>query len=85
MIDYDHPDEAEEEMTSETKYEMIEASKKRHQVAYKYSLIFGLSPDVSGTLLTEYTQKLNHLLMSCDKCVHNWHMGRKAYLKELAE
>ena len=83
--DYDNPDEAEEDMSPETKHELIQDAKKRHAVAYKYSLILGLDPEISGHLLDDYTRRLNRLLMTCDKCVHNWHMGRKAYLKELAE
>jgi senataxin len=83
--DYDHPDEAEEDISPETKHELIQDAKRRHGVAYKYSLILGLDPGISGHLLDDYTRRLNKLLRTCDKCVHNWHMGRKAYLKELAE
>jgi senataxin len=83
-IDYDNPDEAEEDMSLETKKELIEDAKRRHEVAYRYSLILGLAPAISGRLLDDYTQQLNKLLTTCDKCVHNWHMGRKPYLKELA-
>ena len=72
-------------MSPETKLELIQEAKRRHDVAYKYSLIIGLSPDVSGVLLDDYTERLKKLLTTCDKCVHNWHMGRKAYLKELTE
>jgi senataxin len=85
QVDYDNLDEAEEDMSPETKRELVQDAKRRHEVAYKYSLIFGLSPEISGRLLESYTQRLNKLLTTCDKCVHNWHMGRKAYLKELAE
>ena len=84
-IDYDNPTEPEEDMSPETKLKLIEDAKNRHNVAYKYSLILGLAPEVSGVLLEDYTQRLNKLLTGCDKCVHHWHMGRKAYLKELAE
>jgi senataxin len=84
-IDYDNASEPEEDMSPETKLELIQDAKRRHEVAYKYSIIFGLSPEVSGVLLEDYIRRLNTLLTSCDKCVHNWHMGRKAYLKELAE
>jgi senataxin len=54
-------------------------------VAYRYSLILGLAPEVSGTLSKDYIDQLDEQLTTCDKCVHNWHMGRKPYLKELAE
>ena len=84
-IDYDHPFEAEDDMRPETKLELIQAAKRRHDVAYKYSLIFGLSPDVSGILLENYSRRMTELFTSCDKCVRNWHIGRKSYLKELTE
>lgn len=69
-------------MSPETKHESIQAAKERHNVAYKYSLIVGMN---SGPELEEYTDTLNRLLTTCDKCVHNWHMSRKAYLRELSE
>ncbi|KAG0651762.1 tRNA-splicing endonuclease positive effector [Hyphodiscus hymeniophilus] len=82
-IDYDHPFEPEEDMSPETKLELIQDAKRRHDVAYKYSLIFGLSPDVSGVLSKDYAQRLDLLLTTCDKCIRNWHIGRKPYLKDL--
>ncbi|KUJ23532.1 uncharacterized protein LY89DRAFT_680273 [Mollisia scopiformis] len=82
-VDYDNPDE-EEDMSFETKKELIADWKSRQAVAYKYSLILGLGAEISGRLLDAYTKRLNELLTSCDKCVHNWHLGRKAYLKELS-
>jgi senataxin len=84
-IDYDNPDEPEEDMSLETKHQLIEDAKRRHKVAYRYSLILGLAPEVSGTLSKDYIDQLDEQLTTCDKCVHNWHMGRKPYLKELAE
>ena len=84
-IDYDNSEEAEEDMSPETKQELIKDAKRRHEVAYKYSLILGLAPEISGSMLEDYTARLNRLLTACDKCVHNWHMGRKPYLKKLAE
>ncbi|KAF4635788.1 hypothetical protein G7Y89_g2302 [Cudoniella acicularis] len=84
-IDYDHPEEIEEDMSAETKLELIRDSKRRYEVAYKYSLILGMAPEIAGRLLDDYTEGLDRLLTSCDKCVRNWHMGRKAHLKELAE
>lgn len=81
-IDYGHPDEAEEDMSPETKREAIQAAKERHDVAYKYSLVLGmdLTPEQE-----DYRENLDNMLKSCDKCVYNWHMGRKAYLRELSE
>lgn len=83
--DYSRPDEDEEDVSAEKKKELIEDARKRHTVAYKYSLITGLAADAGKDMIEEYTVELNKLLRSCDKCVHNWHLGRKPYLKELAE
>ncbi|RDL37134.1 Uncharacterized protein BP5553_04567 [Venustampulla echinocandica] len=84
-IDYDHPDEPEEDISAEKKLQLINDAKRRHEVAYKLSLVLGFAPEGSKGILEEYTDGLNKLLTSCDKCVHNWHMGRKGYLKELTE
>lgn len=83
--DYSHPDDADEDMSAETKKELIQDAQRRQAVAYKSSLIIGLDPDAGGPMVVYYLERLNTLLTSCDKCVHNWHIGRKAYLKELAE
>ncbi|TVY93187.1 putative ATP-dependent helicase [Lachnellula willkommii] len=81
-IDYGHPDAAEEDMSPETKQEAIQAAKERHDVAYKYSLVLGMdfTPEQE-----DYRENLDSMLKSCDKCVYNWHMGRKAYLRKLSE
>lgn len=83
--DYTNPSELDGDITPEQKQEMVVSSKKRHQVAYKCSLVLGLAPEQAGRMLEEYTQRLNHLLSSCDKCVYNWHLGRRVFLKELSE
>lgn len=85
LADYDNPDEADEDATPEMKQKAIEEGKHRHGVAYKFSLILGMADEVSGRLCQAYLDKLNALLASCDTCVYNWHMGRKAYLGELSE
>ena len=70
-------------MSPEGKKEIIEEGKYRHEVAYKYSIILAVNQELSGTMLVYFTQRLNQLLSSCAACIRNWHMGRKAYLKEL--
>jgi senataxin len=72
-------------MSAETKRELIDDSKRRHKVAYKYSIVFGLAPEDTGAMREEYTFRLNRLLTTCDKCDYNWHMGRKGYMKEISE
>ena len=85
FADYAAPDEAEEDMSVETKHELIKDAGKRQKIAYNYSLIFGLDPLHCGQMLADYTAALRTLLTKCDKCVLNWHSGRRAYLKDLAE
>jgi senataxin len=85
FIDYAHPDEAEEEMSPDTKRELIHDAKRRHNVAYKYSIILGLDPEYTVGMRDDYVNRLNHLLKTCDKCGYNWHMGRKGYVKEITE
>lgn len=84
-IDYSNPDEPDEDMSAETIRELMKDFERRQEVAYKYSLIFGLSPEDAGQPLEDYEKRLDDLLTSCHQCVHNWQMGRKAYLKVLAE
>jgi len=72
-------------MSAETKREMIQNGKKRHATAYKFSIILGLDPELSRELRDTHFDHLDKLFTSCDKCVRNWHQGRKAYLKHLAE
>jgi len=84
-IDYAHPDDAEEDMSSDTKRELVHDAKRRHNVAYKYSIILGLAPEDTAGLRQPWVDRLNHLLETCDKCGYNWHMGRKAYVREISE
>jgi senataxin len=84
-VDYDHPDQEETDISQETKLERIQDAQTRHQKAYRYAVVLGLAPDIAGRALEDYISKLDRLLSNCDKCVHNWHLGRKAYLKELSE
>ncbi|KAH8811508.1 hypothetical protein F5884DRAFT_278641 [Xylogone sp. PMI_703] len=83
--DYDNPDVAEDDVSPQTKRQCIEDSKRRKEVAYKVALVLGLSPEVSGKIMEDYTRRLNALFTNCAKCATNWHMGRKGYLKQLAE
>jgi senataxin len=85
QIDYTHPDDAEEDMSSDTKRELIHDAKRRHKVAYKYSIILGLDPEDTAGMLEDYVNRLNHLMRTCDKCGYNWHKGRKDYVKEISE
>lgn len=72
-------------MSPKAKLEIIEEGKHRHDIAYKYSIILALDQESAGTMLIYFTQRLHELLSGCATCIRNWHMGRKAYLKELQE
>lgn len=72
-------------MSPEAKKELIEEGRQRHDIAYKYSIILAVDEQVAGDMLRSFTQRLNHMLSNCAGCIRNWHMGRKAYLKELQE
>ncbi|EKD14583.1 uncharacterized protein L3040_000105 [Drepanopeziza brunnea f. sp. 'multigermtubi'] len=85
MVDYDQPDQADEDMTLEEKRKHIRDGRERHEMAYKYSLVYGLGQDLVGDLQNAYQMKLNGFLATCDKCAYNWHEGRKAFLKDLSE
>jgi len=85
--DYENLDQDGDEngISLEIKKERIEEAKGRHDVAYKCSLIFGLGSEGMGSMKEDYRQRLNNYLTGCDRCIRNWHLGRKAYLKELSE
>ncbi|RKF64463.1 putative ATP-dependent helicase C29A10.10c [Golovinomyces cichoracearum] len=85
FIDYTNLEETEEDVSIDDKKERLDAFEKRYQVAYKCSLVLGMAPEQAGRMLKEYTGRLNQLLSSCDKCVYNWHLGRRAFLKEMSE
>lgn len=72
-------------MTLEVKRKLLKDAKRRHQVAYKYSIVLGMDKSMSGDMREVYEDKLHSLLTVCDKCIHNWHLGRKTYLKDLSE
>ncbi|RDW92450.1 hypothetical protein BP5796_01844 [Coleophoma crateriformis] len=87
--DYDDLETVDDVVDLTTKDKRKKDARERQNAAYKFSLIFGLDAGDAGdtfqTMLDFYTQRLNELLTVCDKCVRNYHMGRKAYLKSLAE
>ena len=93
-LNYDDPevseDEAEEEhITSVQKAELISESDKRLKTAYKlFELQIYELADMGNTLLDarmEHRSRSQDLLTTCDRCVRNYHMGRKSFLKEFSE
>jgi senataxin len=93
-LNYDDPevseDEDEEEhVTSAEKANLIAESDERLKTAYKlFELHIYEMADMEDALLDT---RMNHrgrsqdLLTTCDRCVRNYHMGRKPFLKEFSE
>lgn len=82
--------EAEEEhITSAQKAKLIDEGDERLKIAYKLFEIHIFEMADMGDALVD--AKLDHrgrsqdLLTTCDRCVRNYHMGRKPFLKEFSE
>jgi len=83
--DYDAPDDAPSELSSEERQQRIQDGKERVKIAYWASLVLSSPKDKSGARLVKWVERMEQYLSSCDKCVLNWHMGRKAALAEFSE
>jgi senataxin len=87
-VDYDNlqePEDGSTDLDPAAKRELIEEGKHRQDIAYKYSIVLGLDPNVAGRMLSDYAKRMHELLSTCSTCIRNYHMGRKAYLKHLRE
>jgi senataxin len=89
--DYSNPDEAEDDdeegegISVAEKHQAIKEGEQRSRVAFAASLVVGAGEFAPPGFHEYYIQKLDTLFQSCDACVRRWHIGRKGYLKELAE
>lgn len=70
-------------MTSAQKAELIVEGHRRAQIAYRLCMVYGLSEEEVADWQESYRKRSNEFLTTCDRCVRNWHMGRKRFLKEL--
>jgi len=93
-LNYDDPDasdvEAEEEdVTSAQKAKLIDEGNERLVIAYKlFELHIFEMADMGDALLDArlgHRARSQGLLTTCDRCVRNYHMGRKHFLKEFSE
>ncbi len=93
-INYDDPGaseaQAEEEhLTSTQKAKLIAEGDERLETAYKlFELHMFEMADMEDALLDarmDHRGRSQDLLTSCDRCVRNYHMGRKPFLKEFSE
>lgn len=88
LANYDQPDQDDDYLSSTEKKQHIQDSEQRQKCAYRFTISMGLSPEEAaavGDFLGQYTQRVGLLLSTCDKCVRNYHMGRKEFLKFMAE
>jgi senataxin len=93
-LNYDDPDaseiEAEEEhVTSAQKAKLVEAGDERLKVAYKlFELHVFEMNEMQDAMLDArmyHRSRSQELLTTCDRCVRNYHMDRKPFLKEFSE
>jgi senataxin len=73
------------DLTLEEKLILVTESKIRSTTAYRFCIAYGLSAQEVGEWQVFHHKRLSSLLTCCDKCVLNYHMGRKGFLKELSE
>lgn len=87
FINYDDPDNDEEEATSAVKIKRVSDGETRLTCTYRFSLSLGFSPEQSAEAGFDdsYMRRVTELLTTCDRCVRNYHMGRKAFLAYMSE
>ncbi|KAI1091977.1 SEN1 N terminal-domain-containing protein [Rostrohypoxylon terebratum] len=81
---YDDID-APSQITVAEKEERIRQGKERLGQSYLCSLVLGLEEESAGNLGIEFRDRTNAFLKVCATCARNWHKGRKAFLKEIAQ
>lgn len=85
---YDDSDEDDEDASAALKKQCIAEGAQRRDCAYRFLISLGLTPEETagtGGTVEAYFERVNALLTHCDKCVRNYHMGRKDFLKYMAE
>ncbi len=87
-LNYNEPDLQEWDVTSETKKQNIAEGRKRLEIAYRFSIVFGLSDEdiaEAEEWQERYRENLTKFLTKCDKCIRNYHLARKDLIKDLSE
>lgn len=82
---YKSLDDPDSKISTEEKQSRIEGSKKRIEITYWNSLIFGFDKQEAGKWLEDFTGRLENCLKYCPECVLNWHMKRKYHLQMFSE
>lgn len=84
----DPNDEEDYENVSENdhaKQKLIQEGKDRIQATTWCMLVYAMGKDKFEAERKELNERLNQWLQKCDKCIMNWHMHRKSFLREFAE
>jgi senataxin len=84
LEDYEDLEHGSETITAEEKKKRVEDGQARQRIAYQAGVILSYPRDKSGVWLANFSARMEYYLQSCDKCVTNWHMGRKAGLQDLS-
>lgn len=73
------------QISPEEKQKRIALGEEKIEITFWNSLIFGFDRKDAGKWLDEFTSRLENCLTTCDVCVLNWHLKRKAHLRRFAE
>jgi senataxin len=90
FVNYDNAEDAdaeaeEEDLTSADKARLIREWERRQEIAYQLCIVYGLSAEEGSDWQDFHHKRLTELLSTCDRCVRNYHMGRKGFLKDVSE
>jgi senataxin len=84
-LNYDEPDWEEDGVSIATKLKYIDEGRKRQSITYRFAIVYGLPPEDAEEWQSTYRERSGYFLSTCDKCVRNYHAGRKEFVKELSE
>ncbi len=83
--DYTKLEDGFSSLTRFDKEKRIQDGVERRRTTLWNSILFALEASHSKAKLDAYSQRLEHALSSCDKCIMNWHMGQNPFLQEVQE
>lgn len=83
--DYKSLDDPESAISRSEKAARIEDGKRRIEITYWNSLIFGFDKSAAGKWLDEFKERIERTLRTCSECVLNWHMYRPLQLQKFSE
>ncbi|RBQ94589.1 hypothetical protein VDGD_01785 [Verticillium dahliae] len=81
--DYDDP-AASDTLSADDKKKRIQDGQDRIEIVYWTSLLMAYGKDKAGVWLSDWTDRMATYMHTCDKCVLNWHMNRKKFIRKYA-